>query len=574
MNTILLLVLALLPGIALLFFILFMDRNEKEPLGLVLKVILYGGISVAPAAFIEYFLGQIPLDFTGPWGSAFIIAFLEVAWIEELCKLAVVLLFAWKNKEFNEENDGIVYVGSSAMGFAMMENIFYVFGFGFAVGFLRAITAMPLHCFTGVLMGYYIGMARMEQDLKTRRKLIFKGFILAFMLHGFYDAFLLTNTPAGLLVFPMVAGLFIFGYKFMKKGRRLSIERGHMLQVIENAEDKAHILAISHPENQLWKIIISRSLLSLSIIFWIMTLVGIITKSDMVESEIPEVLMGGVLLSFLPILIGIMLEISYRRRIRLFHAHLPPEMKAKTLDFLYKSSELPAPNIPPTVTPLSAEVTPPGQKWRLIVGRALLTVSALFWAIIILAYISRIEDPSMSWPQLFIAVVVFSFFPVYIGILLEDSYRKRKKRYIEVLKKLPAEQISLEALSIYSPGQFWKIITSRTILGICLMLWVTYLLGGMTGTLNAEAEESSFLYGLVGLVFLTIIPLAIALLLEISFQKKKKIFQETYSKFSSSIITSNSSESKDNAENSNSKRISSKETDLIQYYQEYKEKSS
>ena len=126
MNTLLLLILAITPSFILLYFILFMDRHEKEPLGLVIKIMLLGAMSVAPAIVMEYIMGMLPIYSQGQFTRAVMISFVQVAWVEELCKLGVVLLFAWNNKNFNEENDGIVYVGSSAIGFAMLENIFYV----------------------------------------------------------------------------------------------------------------------------------------------------------------------------------------------------------------------------------------------------------------------------------------------------------------------------------------------------------------------------------------------------------------------------------------------------------------
>lgn len=300
-----LLILAVLPSLILLYFILFMDRHEREPLGLVVKIILLGALSTVPAAAVEYGLRYLPITGGGQWLNALVVSFVQVAWVEELCKLGVVLLFAWKNPNFNEENDGVVYVGASALGFAMLENIFYVLYFGMGVGILRAVTSIPLHCFSGVLMGYFVGRAKMSVRPRAVRLNILKGFLLAYLLHGLYDALLLTRTPAALLIFPMVVGLVIFGIRFIKKGRALSLSR--------RAAAPALAAAAVPVKNQLWKAIVSRSLLGLSGLFWGFVIWGIAAFPQDFEVDVHQVILGAVILSFLPILIGVLLELSYRR---------------------------------------------------------------------------------------------------------------------------------------------------------------------------------------------------------------------------------------------------------------------
>ncbi|NIM17306.1 MAG: PrsW family intramembrane metalloprotease, partial [Candidatus Aminicenantes bacterium] len=483
MKVIFLLVLALVPGIVLLYFILSMDRNEREPLGLVLKIMLLGALSVVVAAILEISIGYLPIYDNSILVNAVVIAFVRVAWVEELCKLGVVLLFAWKHKEFTEENDGIVYVGASALGFAMLENIFYVLGYGIGTGILRALTAMPLHCFTGVLMGYYVGLAKVSPDKNTRRSNIFKGFFLAYILHGVYDALLLTRTPAAILVFPLVVWLIIFGIKFLRKGQALSLARAAAAREVAPeaaAIQTQEILASASPKNQLWKIIISRTLLTLSALFWGLVLVGLLIKLEQFKSQIADVFLGAVILSFLPILIGVILETSYRRKKKLYE-----ELQETTAapQFKMPPAPVPAPASTPTYTykypyayetassfeavSFALEASPPGQMWRIVVSRTLLTISALFWALLILAFLSKIEEYGTQWFNMIIGGMVFSFFPIYIGVLLEDSYRKRKKLFNKIkepLMKLQAasiqtgKEIPAKVLTLSPPGQLWKII--------------------------------------------------------------------------------------------------------------------
>ncbi|MCP4154860.1 MAG: PrsW family intramembrane metalloprotease, partial [bacterium] len=229
MNIIFLLILALVPGVALIYYILYMDRNEKEPLGLVVLTMVFGALSVVPAAIVEVALRSLPIYGGGKLSQALVTSFIQIAWVEELAKLGVVLLFVWNKKEFNEENDGIVYVGASALGFAMLENVLYVLSLGVSTGILRAITSVPLHCFTGVFMGYYVGLAKVSKNKDFRRKSIFKGFLIAYLIHAIYDTFALSGTYLGLLLFPLVIGVIVFGVKFLKEGRGLSMARSAAL---------------------------------------------------------------------------------------------------------------------------------------------------------------------------------------------------------------------------------------------------------------------------------------------------------------------------------------------------------
>ncbi|MCX6583240.1 MAG: PrsW family glutamic-type intramembrane protease [Candidatus Aminicenantes bacterium] len=323
MDIVFLLILALFPGIVLLYIILFMDRNEKEPLGLVLTTMLLGALSLIPTAILEKALGALPIYGGGIISKAIMISFVQVAWVEELAKLTAVFIVAWRNKNFNEENDGIVYMGASALGFAMLENVFYVLSYGFSVGIMRSITAMPLHCFTGVLMGYYVGRAKFAATGNERKRNLLKGFFLAYFLHGLYDALIFTQTPAALLILPIVVGVAVFGVKLMKKGRALSIARAAETTTpapapVEDTSVQQELLLRIDPKKQLWKLIMGRALLIVSGLFWALLLLGVAGDTQKFKSEVLEVILGGILLSFIPIVIGLILEISYRRKKKLF----------------------------------------------------------------------------------------------------------------------------------------------------------------------------------------------------------------------------------------------------------------
>ena len=57
--------LAIAPGIAIALFIYFRDKYEKEPFRLLLGCFLFGILSIVPAALIEIKEGMLGFDETG-----------------------------------------------------------------------------------------------------------------------------------------------------------------------------------------------------------------------------------------------------------------------------------------------------------------------------------------------------------------------------------------------------------------------------------------------------------------------------------------------------------------------------
>lgn len=189
-----LLALALAPGIAIMWFIYSADKLEKEPLKALILSFLLGMLAILPTLLLEtagvHLLDRL-LAKEG-WLYYSLLAFVVVAFTEELMKWAMVRLYAYKRAFFNEPFDGIVYGVMVSMGFATLENIGYVFQFGWQTGLLRMVLAVPAHATFGVLMGYYFGLARFVGKEREWGLKIW-GLLLAVLFHGLYDLFLLAQ---------------------------------------------------------------------------------------------------------------------------------------------------------------------------------------------------------------------------------------------------------------------------------------------------------------------------------------------------------------------------------------------
>lgn len=203
------------PIILILIYIYKRDKYEKEPMGLLAKALALGAIITLPIIFIEIFLKGF-FETGDKIAIAFYDGFVVAALTEEVFKYLAFILLIWKNKNFNELFDGIIYAVFISLGFAAVENFFYVYGFGGNVGVLRAFTAVPAHALFGVAMGYYFGLARFDKRQQT--KYLWLAILIPIMLHGFYDFFLMSENGILLLLFlPFIVYLWISGFKKMKK---------------------------------------------------------------------------------------------------------------------------------------------------------------------------------------------------------------------------------------------------------------------------------------------------------------------------------------------------------------------
>lgn len=215
-----LLALSLAPVAIIIAYIYFRDKYEKEPLGLVLRGLVSGAILLFPVAMIETGMSRLSVGWE-PVTRALYLGFGVAGATEEFFKFLVVCLLFFHNRNFNERYDGIVYAVAVSLGFAAVENIFYVFRGGMQVGLLRAFTAVPAHAFFGVIMGYYFGLARFVPGF--RKKYLAGAFLMPWFLHGLYDFILFSQNPWLLLAFvPLMLILWRVGLKKMNQHLKAS----------------------------------------------------------------------------------------------------------------------------------------------------------------------------------------------------------------------------------------------------------------------------------------------------------------------------------------------------------------
>ena len=218
---------ALIPPLIMMVLVYRQDKIEKEPIWLVIKLIIFGCISCIPTLYLER-LGTVIFSFFFSYETLlylFIKYFIGVALVEEGCKYFFTWIGSWRNKEFNYRFDGIVYAVSVSIGFAALENVGYVFSYGLQTAAMRAVLSIPLHCICGIFMGHYYGEAKFAEvqgRIAEKKRYQRTAIILPLILHGFYDFAISTDY----LIFTFIFYIFVIVLDIVaiKKIRKYSRE--------------------------------------------------------------------------------------------------------------------------------------------------------------------------------------------------------------------------------------------------------------------------------------------------------------------------------------------------------------
>jgi len=218
-------VFGILPSLIWLNFYLRRDVGP-EPKVMILKIFCYGMLATIPAIFLETAIfGEFSkLNFSS--SVIFILnIFLGVALVEESLKFLAVKFGVLKNPEFDEPVDAMIYMITAALGFAAVENVLILLNLKplseiFGVSLFRFLGATFLHTLSSGICGFFIGLSFF--NTKGRGKLVSLGLVLAILLHGFYNFYIMKGEGSLKILIPFllltIAAIFVsFGFKRLKK---------------------------------------------------------------------------------------------------------------------------------------------------------------------------------------------------------------------------------------------------------------------------------------------------------------------------------------------------------------------
>ena len=182
-----LLLISLAPVMAIIIFIYWKDKLDKEPKKLLFYSFLMGILSIVVTLIISYVINGFSLEHSDDTNYRSLLScILGIGLVEEFSKFIFVRFYCYKKDAFNEPFDGITYAVMVSMGFAALENILYVFDNGMGIGIARMFTAVPAHAVFAIIMGYYLGV----QKIHHKKYAGIIGLFLAAIIHGLYDYFL------------------------------------------------------------------------------------------------------------------------------------------------------------------------------------------------------------------------------------------------------------------------------------------------------------------------------------------------------------------------------------------------
>lgn len=201
---------SILFGFVPMFFFAFslywLDRYEKEPKALLTTVFFWGVIVAAGGAFlINTVLGLGVYFLTGSEAATELTSGSLIApVVEETLKgLAVLAVFLIFRQEFDSIFDGILYAAVVALGFAAVENSYYIFSKGYQesgwgglwmVAFVRIILVGLQHPFYTAFIGIGLAFSRMSRYLAIAFLAPVIGWCVAVATHSFHNT-LLTLVP-------------------------------------------------------------------------------------------------------------------------------------------------------------------------------------------------------------------------------------------------------------------------------------------------------------------------------------------------------------------------------------------
>ena len=188
-----LLIASIAPAV-IIMYIIYRHDTVKEPLSMLVKAFFGGVLSIAITLIITYPIAHIELN-SGVMKS-FFDAFFKAGIPEEFSKWLIFYWLIRKAKDFDQYYDGILYAIFISMGFALVENIMYVYSYGMETAIVRSIISVPGHMLFAVPMGYYLSLSRFETGASARFH-VFLSLAIPILLHGTFDFILMYSGAKG-----------------------------------------------------------------------------------------------------------------------------------------------------------------------------------------------------------------------------------------------------------------------------------------------------------------------------------------------------------------------------------------
>ena len=237
------------PMFGLAAFVNWLDRYEKEPKILLGAAFVWGVVIAGGGAFIlntAFGIGIYAVtgsESVADFGTTSFVAPI----IEEALKgLAVLIVFLMFRKEFDSILDGIVYAAITAMGFAAIENVLYIYRNGFQQsgwdGFwtlviIRVFLISWMHPFFTSFTGIGLAISRLSRNTVVKILAVPAGYTVAVFMHAFHNTFSTVIGGGGFFI-GLVADYFgfalMFGFILWLISRERNILKRQLVEEVNN----------------------------------------------------------------------------------------------------------------------------------------------------------------------------------------------------------------------------------------------------------------------------------------------------------------------------------------------------
>ena len=223
------------PGLAWIWALLRWNPRQRPDLRLLLRLFLGGNL----CGLLALLLNHLVEKYTRFWpGAPTEVGLLGLEWPlsrsgfwllvganEEFAKFVVLLLLSYGIGRLRNPVEGMVQAGVVALGFATIENAFYLDQYGPAVLITRTFITLPAHAFMSIPMGYLLGksalrMHRADEAVPERHRemwAVLGAWLVAVLLHGTYDLWLSLNHE--MLAYAQIGGMALLSLLLLRRSR-------------------------------------------------------------------------------------------------------------------------------------------------------------------------------------------------------------------------------------------------------------------------------------------------------------------------------------------------------------------
>ena len=203
------------PALLWLAYWLREDRRHPEPKKMIFLTFV-GGILAVPLVlpFEKFACAYFNKICSGGTENVGLLVLALWAATEEIFKFIAAYFIALRSKYMDEPIDAVIYMITAALGFAALENTFFILGplldghlfEGLITGNLRFIGASLLHTVSSAAVGVAIAFSYYKQARLRHDYLIF-GIATAIVLHTVFNFFIIQQS--GVHIFIVFGGVWL-----------------------------------------------------------------------------------------------------------------------------------------------------------------------------------------------------------------------------------------------------------------------------------------------------------------------------------------------------------------------------